>query len=225
MGIDDPAARLAVRGSGAVALGPGCEVRSRVAVPVRGKTTTTTAEGSLGQSDRLAQHLALRAGLGGREPTVASDQFSSKPGCLVAELAAKLRPGGITDCAGEPLVPGEVGDGEVLDGQPGVGLDKLARDLVKKASPQVSNASVLFGQASAGLDTVWYVTKPSSTAGAGQAGGRAVWMLARVRPPSGQTWRPPRRQRALDRSRRSRDIHWWSAGDDSGRGGSLERGR
>jgi hypothetical protein len=47
-----------------------------------------------------------------------------------------------------------VGDGEVLDGQLGVGLDKLARDLVKEASPQVSNASVHLGQASAGLDAV-----------------------------------------------------------------------
>jgi hypothetical protein len=142
MGIDDPAARLAVRGPGVVALGPGGEVRGRIAVPVRRKTTTTTAKGSLCQSDGLAQRPALRAGLGGREPAVAGDQFGAQPGCLVAELAAKLSPGGITDCASETLVAREVGDGEVLDGQLGVGLDKLARDLVKEASPQVSNASV-----------------------------------------------------------------------------------
>jgi hypothetical protein len=151
MGIDDPAARLAVRGLGVVALGPGGEVRGRIAVPVRRKTTTATAEGSLRQSDRLAQRPALRAGLGGCEPAIAGDQFGAQPRCLVAELAAKLRPGGITDCAGEMLVACEVGDGEVLDGQLGVGLDKLARDLVKEASPQVSNASMLLGQASAGL--------------------------------------------------------------------------
>jgi len=71
-----------------------------------------------------------RAGLRGREPAVTDDHFCPEPGRLVAELAGELGPAGITDCASQVLVAEEVGDGEVLQTEPVVGLDELAGDMM-----------------------------------------------------------------------------------------------
>jgi hypothetical protein len=77
---------------------------------------------------------AARTGLGRRKPAVTDDQLGVQPGRLVAELATELRPGYVADRAGEVLVADEVGNGEVFDDQPAVGLGKVAGDLVQEAS-------------------------------------------------------------------------------------------
>jgi hypothetical protein len=77
---------------------------------------------------------AARTGLGRRKPAVTDDQLGAQPGRLIAELATELRPGGIGDRAGEVLVADEVGNGEVFDDQPAVGLGEVAGDLVEEAS-------------------------------------------------------------------------------------------
>jgi hypothetical protein len=124
MGIGSPAARLAVRGLGK--LGPPGKVRGRVAVPIHRKPAPRALEGSFCQGDPRADRPALRTGPRRCEPAVTGDQLGTKPGRLVAELAAEFRPGGVTYCAGETLVACEVGDSKVFNGQPGVGLGKLA---------------------------------------------------------------------------------------------------
>ena len=53
------------------------------------------------------------------------------PRLLVGELPGEFRPAGITDRAGEVAVADQVGDGEVLQAQPVVGLDELAGDLMQ----------------------------------------------------------------------------------------------
>src|SRR5829696_3120848 len=98
-GVGCPAARLAVRGLGMVALGPGGEVDGGVAVPVHNQPTAAAVEHPLGQPHLLLDRSTPRAGLGGREPAVAGDQLSPEPGRLVAELAGELGPGGISDGA------------------------------------------------------------------------------------------------------------------------------
>ena len=86
-GVDDPAARLAVRNLGMKMLGPGGEVHGGVAVPVEGKSAAVAAEDPLGQPHVLLDRAAPRAGLGGGEPAVTDDQLGSEPCCLVTEVA------------------------------------------------------------------------------------------------------------------------------------------
>jgi hypothetical protein len=53
---------------------------------------------------------------------------------------------GINDRAGQVLVAKEVGYGEVLQAEPVVGLDELAGDIMKKASPDVGDTGMLARQ-------------------------------------------------------------------------------
>jgi hypothetical protein len=124
MGIGNPAARLAVRGLGK--LGPAGKVRGRVAVPIHRKPAPRALKCSLRQTHPRADPPAPRTGSGRCEPAVTGHQLGTKPRSLVAELAAEFRPGGVTYSAGETLVACEVGNSKVFNGQPGVGLGKLA---------------------------------------------------------------------------------------------------
>jgi hypothetical protein len=56
-----------------------------------------------------------------------------------------LGPGDIADGTGQTPVGNEVGDGEVFQTEPVVGLDQLAGHLVEKVSTDVGNAGVLPG--------------------------------------------------------------------------------
>src|SRR4029453_16734836 len=145
-GVGCPAARLAVRNPGMVALGPGGEIRGGVAVPVDGQSAGSAAEHPLRQPHRLLDQPTSRAGPGGWEPTVTDDQLRPEPGRLVADLAGKLGPAGIKDRAGQVFVAKEVGDGEVLQAEPVGGLDELAGDIMKKATPDVGDTGMLARQ-------------------------------------------------------------------------------
>jgi hypothetical protein len=134
---------LAVRGLGVVALGPGGEVGGGVAVPVDDQPTAATVELPLGQPHLLLDQPAARAGLGGWEPAVTGDQLGPEPGRLVAKLAGEFGPGGVTDGAGQVPVGHEVGDGEVFQTEPVVGLDELAGNRVEEASTDIGDAGVL----------------------------------------------------------------------------------
>src|SRR4029453_92904 len=79
----------------------------------------------------------LRAGPGGWHPAVTDDQFSAVPNRFVAELPRQLGPSGVTDGAGELSVAEQVGDGEVLQAKPFVGLDELRGDIVQQAPAHV----------------------------------------------------------------------------------------
>jgi hypothetical protein len=100
-------------------LGPGSEVRGGVAVAVEGQAAAVAAEDPLDQLHLLLDRAAPGAGLGGGEPTVADNQFSSEPCRLAAQLASQLTPGGVADSAGQTVVGHEVGDGKVLQTRPG----------------------------------------------------------------------------------------------------------
>jgi hypothetical protein len=95
-----------------------------------------------------------RAGLGGGEPAVADHQLAPEPGRLVSKLARELGPGGIGDGPGKALVAKQIAYRKILDGQPAVGLGKLTRDLMQKASADVGNAMVLSGQQASGFHPV-----------------------------------------------------------------------
>ena len=156
-GVGYPAARSTVRGPGcryAGGLGPGGEVGGRVAVPVCNKPAAVAAEHPLAQLHPRCDPPALRAGPGGWEPAVTDDQFSAIPSRFVAELPGQFGPGGVTDGAGKLSVAKQVGDGEVFQAKPIVGLDELAGDLVQKAPAPVGNAGVLSGQPPDGLGVV-----------------------------------------------------------------------
>src|SRR6266511_5329268 len=127
-GVGHPAARLAVRGLGVVALGPGGEVRGGVAVAVDGQAAAVAAEGPLGQPHLLLDRSTPRARLGGWEPAVAEDQFSPEPHRLVAELADEFGPDSITDGAGQVPVGHEVSNNKIFQAKPIVSLDELAGD-------------------------------------------------------------------------------------------------
>jgi hypothetical protein len=129
-GVADPAARLAVRDPGMMLLGPGGEVRGGVAVPVHHQPATVAAKGPLGQPHSLLEGPAARTTLGRWEPAVGDQHLPAPPHLLVVELAGELRPAGIGDGAGQVLVADEVGDGEVFQAQPVVGLDEPAGDLM-----------------------------------------------------------------------------------------------
>jgi hypothetical protein len=125
-GIGDPAARLAVRSLSDYLTGglsPGGEVGGGVAVPVHHQAASLAAVDPFGQLHPVIEPVARRAGLGRGKPAVADHQFPIKPSCLVAQLASELRPGGVGDRATQMPVADEVGDGEIFDGQPAVGLD------------------------------------------------------------------------------------------------------
>jgi len=146
-GVDDPAARLAVRSLGMGTLGPGGEVGGGVAVAVDDQAAAGTAKDPLGQPHLSSDIAAHRANLGGCKPAVADDQLGAEPRCLVGELAGELGPGDITDGTGQTPVGDEVGNGEVFQTEPVVGLDELAGDLVEKVSTDVGDVGVLPGQA------------------------------------------------------------------------------
>jgi hypothetical protein len=61
-------------------------------------------------------------------------------------LPGQLGPGGVTDGAGESSVAEQVGDGEVFQAKPIVGLDELAGDLVQEVPAHVGDARVFPGQ-------------------------------------------------------------------------------
>jgi hypothetical protein len=113
-----------------VLLGPGGEVRGGVAVPVHHQAALVAAEDSLGQPDSLLEIPAARTSLGRWEPAVGDQHLPAPPHLLVAELAGELRPAGIGDGVCQVLVADEVGDGEVFQAQPVVGLDEPTGDLV-----------------------------------------------------------------------------------------------
>jgi hypothetical protein len=69
-------------------------------------------------------------------------------------LTAKFRPCGIFDGASEAVVADEVIDGKVLDRQPGVVLDQLARDLVEEGATSIRYAGMFACQPSGGLAAV-----------------------------------------------------------------------
>ena len=128
-------------------LGPGGEVGGGVAVAVDDQAAAGTAKDPLGQPHLSSDIAAHRANLGGCKPAVADDQLGAEPRCLVGELAGELGPGDITDGTGQTPVGDEVGNGEVFQTEPVVGLDELAGDLVEKVSTDVGDVGVLPGQA------------------------------------------------------------------------------
>ena len=146
-GVDHPAARLAVRSLGMGALGPGGEIGCGVAVTVDNQAAAGTTEGPLGQSHLPSDISAHRADLAGRKPAVADDQLCAEPRRLVGELAGELGPGDIADGTGQTSVGDEIGDGEVFQTEPVVGLDQLAGDPMEKVSTDVGDPGVLPGQA------------------------------------------------------------------------------
>jgi hypothetical protein len=52
------------------------------------------------------------------------------------------------------LVADEIGDSEVLDRQPGVGLDELGRDLVQEVSTSIGDSRVLASERTSRLESV-----------------------------------------------------------------------
>jgi hypothetical protein len=109
-------------------LGPSGEICCGMAIPITGQPAAVAAEHPLSQPDSRLDSPATRTGLGGWKPPVTDDQFTPEPGCLVAELAGELGPSGVANSAGEMPVGHEVGDGEVFQAEPVVGLDELAGD-------------------------------------------------------------------------------------------------
>ena len=156
-GVDHPAARSAVRSLGCRCpsdLGPGGEVSGGIAVPVYNEPAAVAAEHPLAQLHWRRDPPTLRAGPGGWHPAVTDDQFSAKPIRFVVELPGQLGPGGVTDGAGESSVAEQVGDGEVFQAKPIVGLDELAGDLVQEVPAHVGDACVFPGQSPDGLGVV-----------------------------------------------------------------------
>jgi hypothetical protein len=153
-GVVYPAARLAVRGLDVVALGPSSEVRGRVAVPVNRKAAAVASVGSLCQPHGSLDCAASHAGGSRREPAVAEDQFASSPFDLVTKLATELCPGGVTNRSSDMSALDKVGDGEVLKGQPAVGLSKVTGHLVEEVLPYSSDPGVLSREALDGRSSI-----------------------------------------------------------------------
>jgi len=61
-------------------------------------------------------------------------------------LAGELGPRGIADGAGELPIAKRIGDGEVFQAKPVVGLDELAGDLMQEVLADIGDASVLSRQ-------------------------------------------------------------------------------
>jgi hypothetical protein len=125
------------------ALAPGGEVGGGVAVAIDDQAATGAAKDPLGQPHLLLDRSAPRARLGGRKPAITDNQLGSEPRRLVGELPGQLGPSGIADSAGQAPVGHEIGDGEVFQTEPVVGLDELAGDLVEEVAAHVGDASVL----------------------------------------------------------------------------------
>jgi hypothetical protein len=109
-------------------LGPRGEVRRGVAVSIYGQAAPVAAV---------------------RDP-----DLPAVPRLLVDDLPGEFCPARIGDGAGQVLVANQVGDGEVLQRQPVVGLDELAGDLMQEASTDIGDASVLLGQAAGNLGAI-----------------------------------------------------------------------
>jgi hypothetical protein len=135
-------------------LGPGGEVGGGVAIPVDDEFAGIAVKGPLRQLHLLLDGSTPGAGPTRRVPAVTNHQVCTEPSRLVNELTGKLRPRGVSDGSSKAVVTHEIVDGKVLDSQPGVVLDQLARDLVEEGSAGIRNVSVFARKPSGGLGVI-----------------------------------------------------------------------
>jgi hypothetical protein len=135
-------------------LGPGGEVGGGVAIPVNDELAGTAVKGPLRQLHPLLLGSTPRAGPTRGVPAVTNHEVCAEPSGFIPELTGKFRPCGVADGPSKAVVADEVVDGKVLDSQPGVVLDQLARDLVEEGAAGIRYVSMFACKPSGGLDTL-----------------------------------------------------------------------
>ena len=157
-GVGDPAARSTVRSPVAAMLAASAQA-ARLAAALQSrsenKPAAVAAEHPLAQLHPrcLTRPHCEQVLVDGNQRSQTTSSVAV-PSRFVAELPGQFGPGGVTDGAGKLSVAKQVGDGEVFQAKPIVGLDELAGDLVQKAPAPVGNAGVLSGQPPDGLGVV-----------------------------------------------------------------------
>ena len=120
----------------------GQNVTCRIDVPIQDQRTTFTPEYPFTQRHRRLHLPTARARFAAWQPAIHDNYPTIMPTRLVLEHRPQLRPGRITDRAGQTVIPKQVGDRQILDHDRLVLTNEPSTHLVKEITPPINDPSM-----------------------------------------------------------------------------------